>query len=275
MVVRPVQSYLAVRPANPESAFRLYAGYAIALFTKLFTPNRFRAVGLHIPGNAPLTVSVKGTRFRARPHTNDIDLLVPGYESEVASWLRVEPGQVVVDVGAHIGRYALSAAKRGAKVVAIEPDPSNFELLEASVRLNGFLSVTCLRVALSNSRGKGALFLSPPENTGISSLEASWAANFDEGRTRPSVEVDLETLDRALGPLALQRVDWLKIDVEGHELPVLEGGESTLGMTQTLILEVSSGNERACMSFLGRVGLDRRASGEGRPAANWLFVRRT
>ena len=137
------------------------------------------------------------------------------YEPE--SWRQlmgaVRGGDVVVDVGAFIGLYTLSVAKRVGvvgRVIAFEPDKSNREALEAHIRLNGFDErVSVLAAAVSDIDGTVAFHAEGTCESRIGTL--------DGAHSTTCVRLD------SIFP-APQRVDILKIDVEGFEERVLDGG---------------------------------------------------
>ncbi len=124
----------------------------------------------------------------------------------------VRKGDTVVDVGAFIGLYAIALAKRvgpGGLVLAFEPDPSTFGWLQQHVALNHVgVRVKLFQSAVGHQVGK-ANFMS-----GINS-QAHVEANQYVG-----IKVPITTLDKELPN---QRVDVLKIDVEGFEEKVLQG----------------------------------------------------
>ena len=268
-----IQAYFQIRPVGWRDASRLYLAYLVSLLAKILAPARFGAVGLLIPGRGKLTIAVGGVFAHVRPGTNDLDLLAPSYEPQTAAWIRVKTGDFVIDVGAHIGRYTLFAAKRAARVVAIEPDPSNFSLLQANIQLNNLKNVTALNWALSSSRGRRRLYLADRENTGTSSLEAKWVSAPLNRGPKNSVEVECVTLDHLVESLGLETIDWLKIDVEGHEVAVLEGAPHALRCARHLILEVAEGNEDACRNLVRQAGLQLVAIEWGAPTSNWFLVR--
>jgi UDP-3-O-acyl-N-acetylglucosamine deacetylase len=110
-------------------------------------------------------------------------------------------------------------------------------------------------------------------------LESSWSWTLDAGTKRTEVEVECETLDLLFDSLGLNQIDWLKIDVEGHEIPVLEGAKGTLARTRKLILEVAEGNETDCRELMRQAGFEVVAIDQGekeeglRPTSNWLLRR--
>ena len=135
----------------------------------------------------------------------------------MAAWAYVselDGSPVIVDVGAYHGVYAVMLGKlaeaRGGKVVAIEPCPTNFRVLERNVALNGLDdTVICKQVGVLDYAGDAHF-----EEEGTS----SHVAGRDTG-----TQVPVTTLADILTELSLQTVDVLMIDVEGAELLVLRG----------------------------------------------------
>lgn len=118
------------------------------------------------------------------------------------------PGATLLDLGAHLGTVSLCAARRGAKVVAVEASPRNARCLEMSVAANG-LDVTVLPVAVAAARGRVHFHEDGP---------------FGQVTEDPgAVEVEALTVSDILERAEIGRVDVVKIDVEGHELTVLDG----------------------------------------------------
>ncbi len=269
---RSLKAYLDVRGSGIRDTARLLAGYLLAMGTKVLVPGWYTSVGAAIPGRSVLTVSALGVWVQVRPRTNDIDLFVH-HEPLTASWFQVRPGDVVVDVGAHIGRYTLPAARFASRVISLEPDPENFALLEANVRLNGFRNVTLLRIAASDRAGSSSLQRATGPNRGTSSLRPPEDEPGDSTRIGETVTVLCDTLDHILEPFGLDRIDWLKIDVEGHERQVLAGARKTLALARHLVLEVANGNEATCRPAIHSSGLRLVAEEAGVPASNWLIVR--
>lgn len=270
--VPSVLAYLRIRPSTLSDAVRLYAAYVASALVRPFVPPTRRAVGLRVRGHRNLQVSVKGIRFEVRNGTNDLDLISPKYEPVTSDWFRVGPNEVVVDVGAHIGRYTLAAAVHAAVVIAIEPDLGSFRLLDRNVRLNGFTNVILVSKALSSKAGTRPLQLPSVENTGTATLEPP------HGRRGPDrstvVLVPTDTLDHIVRENHLTRIDWLKIDVEGHEVEVLRGGESALAMTRRLILEVTDSSAPEARRILESAGFETVLVEEGDPTSNWLLANR-
>src|SRR2546425_5251818 len=190
-----IRSYMGLRPRTFRDGVRLYAAYGASILLRILAPSRFGSVGSWVRGNRNLGVSVDGVRFDVRPRTNDLDLISSKHEPLVTRSFQVAAGDVVVDVGAHIGRYALRAATKASQVIAVEPDPSNFSLLERNVRLNGFSNVVLVPHALSSVPGTRALWLAASGNTGTSSVDPDASSARGGGRTPGSVPVGSSTPD--------------------------------------------------------------------------------
>ena len=137
----------------------------------------------------------------------------------------LKPGDVFIDVGANVGLHTLAAAKamegRG-KIIAFEPFAETARLLEASVWLNGFSSITEIhQAAVSTASGSQLLYLGA--TSGHHSLFPLYA---ETGEHSKSVQVPLVKIDDVIDEK--QPVALIKIDVEGAELQVLETAGQTI-----------------------------------------------
>lgn len=137
----------------------------------------------------------------------------------------IKPGCTVLDVGAHIGFYSLLAAKRGARVFAVEADPSNAAMLRHHVEINGYGDrITIFEIA-ATERAKEVTLYRHAYNRGESNIiEKGLASGRVPGRT-------LDSLD-------LPPIDICKMDIEGAELLALKGMEKTLKRSPDIKLMV-------------------------------------
>lgn len=174
------------------------------------------------------TVETDALGFRLRLDGRDSgvtpSLLVDGRyepgEAELFSRI-VQPGDVVVDVGANVGVYTLLAARAvgpSGRVYALEPDPRSFELLQANIGLNGFENVVSLRVAVGAREGKATL-ARDRHNAGLHSLARANVVHPAE-----TTEVEVVTLDGLARGQGIERVNVVKLDVQGSEADVVAGG---------------------------------------------------
>jgi FkbM family methyltransferase len=143
-------------------------------------------------------------------------------------------GMVVLDIGAHHGFYAILAAKKvGAPghVSAFEPSLRERRRLLTHLRLNRCKNVRVEPVALASEDGESTLFVVDGRDTGCNSLRPPAVNEPTHG-----VAVKTIRLDTYVTTLGLRRVDFLKIDAEGAELQILEGGRSVLRRMRPVIL---------------------------------------
>lgn len=130
---------------------------------------------------------------------------------------RLRPGDCFVDVGAHIGLYALLASRRigpAGRVLAVEACQETHSILNDNLRLNGIANVQVVNIAVSDSRGKATLQIAP-ENAGRNSL-------LQIANAARSVEVPCEPLGDLLEANGVTSVAGMKIDVEGMEYRILK-----------------------------------------------------
>ena len=138
------------------------------------------------------------------------------YEKELKKFLNLKEG-IFVDVGAHIGKYSISLGKRlgdNGSVISIEPEPLNFNLLKKNIALNHLSNIKLQNVACANHNSYEMLYIHHDYPT----LHSFY---INPGSKRMKVKtIKLDTLIQNLG---VNRVDLMKIDVEGAEIDVIKG----------------------------------------------------
>ncbi len=164
------------------------------------------------------------------------------YEAPLQRFIdrNLKPGMVCMDVGANIGVISINLARKVAPtghVYAFEPVPPLVRRLEANIRLNGHESVTSVHeVGLSGENGRAIIRYAPPEklNQGRASL-----VNWDEALTLQT-EIDTRTIDRFVEDEGIRQIDFVKVDIQGGEMALLEGGARTFSeLSPDLLIEVS------------------------------------
>jgi FkbM family methyltransferase len=137
----------------------------------------------------------------------------------------IKPGTVVLDVGANLGLYTLLAAKRGARVFAVEADPLNAEMLRRNLRINGLEEkVTIFQMAATDTEQKVSLHRNRL-NMGESNI-------LNSGIFVGDIE------GRPIDSLNLPPVDVCKMDIEGAEFMALKGMRRTAQRSPDLKLFV-------------------------------------
>ena len=175
-------------------------------------------------------------------------LLAGDYEPHVTSVLLelLRENTHFLDIGANLGFFSLMTAAccPQGRVFAVEPDPQNFRALSASIALNGLRErITAVQIAASDEDGVATLSdLGNAANRGArftAKTRAVLEAHV-HGPAPSFTEVRMARLERLF---AGERIDVLKIDVEGHEPPALRGAERLLRKCKPAILmEFSPGN---------------------------------
>ena len=138
----------------------------------------------------------------------------------------LQSGMMVFDAGAHEGYYTLFASKRvgrGGKVIAFEPSPRERKALRWHVLINRCWNVRIHGLALGNESEEAELHVVNGAQTGLNSLKPPAVP----GKTR-TLRVQVTSLDDWLRVRNLGRVDFIKLDVEGAELSVLNGARELL-----------------------------------------------
>ena len=177
-----------------------------------------------------------GYQFYCRSNKDDF-LVMTRHEDVIIDYFRPKEGDVVVDIGAHIGRYTLIASKRigtNGKVIAIEADPDSFEILNLNIRLNELANVTTLNYAAFSKDTKIKLYLPAGDVcTKYNTVMSDWIWVRPDDKF---VEVNANTLDNILHKIQIKRVNWIKIDVEGAEFEVLKGAHNTILNNKDIVI---------------------------------------
>jgi FkbM family methyltransferase len=149
----------------------------------------------------------------------------------------LRPGMVFLDGGANDGLYSLFAARQiGPEgiVIAVEPSEREYERLIANLSVNRLATVRPQKVALGKERGTGTLAIAEQGHEGQNTMGARVSNPTVETTRHESVAV--ETIDELVSREGLTRLDFVKLDVEGSEVDVLEGARATVGCFRPLML---------------------------------------
>lgn len=162
------------------------------------------------------------------------------FEDEIAFVRRLlQPGMHAIDIGASYGVYSTTMARivgPGGKVWAFEPARSPAAYLRKSIERNRLTNIVLSHLALSNRTGAAKLNLNPQSE--LNSLA-------DEGTSHGDQEtVELSTLDQCLRTYGWQSIDFVKMDAEGEEGRIVEGGQQFFAAHSPLVLfELKHGDE--------------------------------
>jgi len=198
-----------------RTAFAFIGGEAYKLFPQEITRETWDHMEKRIKHKSPSIFEIEGFTVRGTPFELVGAFIVQQYRYGTI----VEPkfGDIVFDIGAYIGDTALWFSKAvgpQGKVYAFEPEPSNFERLKANLKHNKVTNVIPLRLALSENEGEMQI----AGGEGCSEITEAAGDN----------SVMVTTVDKFVETNKLPRVDFIKMDVEGHELKVLAGARETI-----------------------------------------------
>jgi len=202
-----------------------------------------------------LRIKIKIQDFNIRLHQSSLSLAYwhnPNDRIEDYSFLTsyLSENDIYIDIGANIGTTVIPAAKRikAGKVIGFEPHPKTFSFLEDNVRINNLSdSVELQNCALGNERG---------------SVKFSSDLGDDMNKVLTAGEGIIVTV-KLLDDVGekFERIDLIKIDVEGYEKFVVEGGIKTLEKTECIYFEISEDHFKSfgysvkdLLLILGKIG---------------------
>lgn len=233
----------APRPADASALDPAFGAYALPARAEALrrmaeaAPRRFlvsalRRLALAGLGEGPFDATVFGSqKARLHPRDNRTEKRVFAgtrfWDLEERSRIEAEMARCdgtfhFVDAGANVGMYTLSlraaamAAGRPFRALAVEPDPVNLRRLDANLAASGASNVAVAPCALSQTEGEARLLSGGLTNRGEARL-------VGEGEDAPTVAVPLRPLAEILADAGFPRVDAMKMDIEGHEVPALRG----------------------------------------------------
>ena len=134
----------------------------------------------------------------------------------------IKEGNNFMDIGAHVGRITLEAARivgKKGKVFSFEPHPNTFAQFQYNVSLNNFNNITECNFGLGDEVGKFYVEVVDENNAGMNRISKNNSSN---------IAVEVKILDDYLLATDIKSLDFIKVDVEGFEYKALKGGEKTL-----------------------------------------------
>ncbi len=162
------------------------------------------------------------------------------YISLKQSWLLDSGIQTIIDVGANTGQFTSAIGKLlpDASIYSFEPLPECYQQLCKKMEKRGFFEA--FNVALGNEHKQITLWKSDfLKSSSVLSMESLHKKTFPWSANSVSLTVQMEKLDEYIGKMDLRSKVLLKIDVQGYELPVLQGGKELLQTVDYVIVETS------------------------------------
>jgi FkbM family methyltransferase len=178
-------------------------------------------------------VKVRGINLKLMTYTRSLELCARmNYETENLDFIdRIQAGEVMYDLGACEGRFSIYAALKGIRVISFEPEAKNYSVFVQNVALNE-LSPSQLKpihAGLGEKDGKATLNIGQPWEGGhqkvVDHNEVRNDLNFNFVDKQV---VDIVSLDSILENGNEPIPNYLKIDIDGSEMPFLRGAVKTL-----------------------------------------------
>lgn len=147
----------------------------------------------------------------------------------------VQSGDVVLDVGANIGYYSVLCSKivgDSGKVLAFEPTKHFAEICKENIKINELQNVSLFEFGLSNNESCTDIFI------GDNSATMHWLVDSPRNGGEPidKETIRLKTLDSIIDSLNVDKIDFIKVDIDGHEPSFLEGAWDTITKYKPKIL---------------------------------------
>ena len=175
---------------------------------------------------------VQGSKMFLDPG-DSLDLSINGVYGELDTKIireEIHEGDIVIDVGANIGYYTLIFAQlvgSSGKVFAFEPEPKNFEILKKNIEINNYQNIVAEQKIVSDKSGIVKLFIAEHGIVGHRINQQKSSQKF--------IEVESIILDNYIKKLNLDnKINFIKIDVEGSEPKVLEGAKEIMQKSNQL-----------------------------------------
>jgi FkbM family methyltransferase len=182
-----------------------------------------------------VTVHLDGIEWRLNvtKYVDNTILKYGVFEPNSIKWIKkiVKPGMVVADVGANFGYYTIQLSRligSSGSVHAFEPSEQFRERLIYHICRNQCRNVILSKFGLSDSRMNSVLY------GGNTSATLHWC----DDRIEPYVKelIELETLDNYIANMSLNKLDFIKVDIDGHESRFVTGAIQTLKHYQPIVL---------------------------------------
>lgn len=180
-----------------------------------------------------IMVDVGGKIYSIESDDDYLENIKNGFEPHMVKLFKslVVTSEVTLDIGANIGCTALLFGDLSKKVFAFEPSSTTFKFLKKNILKSGLENIHLYNIALGADSYESTLTFAPTNRAG----------GFVSDQTQASVghtteKIIIQRLDEIVETLKLDRIDFIKIDVEGFEAHVLRGGKRTIPLYKPIVV---------------------------------------
>ena len=178
-------------------------------------------------------VEVRGVHFKLMTYTRSLELCARmNYEPENLDFIdTIKANEVMYDLGACEGRFSIYAAQKGIRVVSFEPEAKNFSVFSQNIELNNIPEdkLKAFNYGVGEKKGKAVIKIGQPWEGGHQKvvdhgeIRNDLNFNFIENQT-----INLTSIDTFVEEGICSPPNYLKIDIDGSEMPFLLGAKKTL-----------------------------------------------
>jgi len=168
-----------------------------------------------------------GAKFIIRPDSFDIRMVKEVYIHKSYHQLEINKGDIVVDIGAHIGTFSVMAGRkigRAGAIYAYEPVPTTFDILERNIDINSLQNIVHPhKLGISNKTGTKEFYIFKKNNKTLFHSSSFYREKLGviDATVGENIEVECITLKDIFELNGLDRIDVLKMDCEGEEYAIL------------------------------------------------------
>lgn len=178
-------------------------------------------------------VNVRGSVFKLMTYTRSLELCARmNYETENLDFIdKIETDEVMYDLGACEGRFSIYAAMRGIRVVSFEPEAKNYQVFSENLKINGIgnKKVNAINAGVGEKNGKAIIKIGQPWEGGHQKVvEHGNVRNDLDFNFVESQEIDIYSMDSFIDKGLYPSPNYIKIDIDGSEMPFLKGATRTL-----------------------------------------------
>jgi FkbM family methyltransferase len=232
---------------------------------------------LHQPPTRLEIESFGGFDVAYRGNSTDIKVIKKSFENDNESYFlqvpeyRPAPDHVIIDVGAHIGTFAMvsSAIVPAGKVYAIEACKESYNLIRINVALNKLSNIDVTNLALSDHKGTCTLYYD----------SGNWGHSIMARLSNHGEEVQTDTLGAFMDAKGIAHCNYIKFNCEGAEFPILlSSSEQVLRRIDTIVIQfhgdLSRGHSEAELhTHLQRCGFETTVR-KRTPERGWMIATR-
>jgi FkbM family methyltransferase len=180
-----------------------------------------------------VVVNIGGKNYSITSDDDYLEHIKNGFEPDMVQLFRAvaNDSETILDIGANIGCTALLFGELSKNVYAFEPSQTTFSFLEKNILRSGLKNVFLQNIGLGAEPGEYTLTFAPSNRSG------GFVSNQTQASAGHAVEkIVIHQLDEVVNSLNLQKIDFIKIDVEGFEGHVLRGAAKTLSSHKPIVV---------------------------------------